>query len=130
MVDMSIVELKNQKLHSEERKFPWKVLGWVVTGALLISLTLVYCWNQQQIIAAGYQIEELREANRKMLERQWSLRAEYQTLTRAERLDRKAEELGLVSPNQPEVTIIEAGTPIGQSQDLLASAQIAGLINQ
>ncbi len=130
MVDLSTLELNNQKLNRGERSSRWEIWGWVVTGALLVCLALVYGWNQQQIIGTGYQIEELREENRKLSERQRVLRAEYQTLTRADRLNRKAEELGLVSANRPEVTIIEAGTPMSRARDILASARTASLIGR
>ncbi len=130
MVDLSTLELNNQKLNRGERSSRWEIWGWVVTGALLVCLALVYGWNQQQIIGTGYQIEELREENRKLSERQRVLRAEYQTLTRADRLNRKAEELGLVSANRPEVTIIEAGAPMSRARDILASARTASLIGR
>jgi len=130
MVDMSTLELRNQKLNKGERTSRWEIWGWLVTGALLVCLALVYGWNQQQILRTGYKIEELRQENWKLSERQRALRAEYQTLTRADRLDHKAKELGLVSTNRPEVTIIQAGAPIGKARDLLASAQTASLIGR
>ena len=130
MVDMSTLVLRNQKLNNKKGTSSWEVAGWLTTGTLLVSLALIYGWNQQQIIGLGYQIETLREENRKLSERQQALRAEYQTLTRADRLDRKASKLGLVSANRPEVTIIEAGMPIGMARDLRASADITNLIDQ
>ena len=130
MVDMSTLVLRNQKLNNKKGTSRWEVAGWLTTGTLLVSLALIYGWNQQQIIGLGYQIETLREENRKLSERQQVLRAEYQTQTSADRLDRKASKLGLVSANRPEVTIIEAGTPIGMARDLRASAETANLTDQ
>ncbi len=130
MVDMSTLVLRNQKLNNKKGMSSWEVAGWLSTGTLLVSLALIYGWNQQQIIGFGYQIERLREENRRLSERQQALRAEYQTQTSADRLDRKASKLGLVSANRSEVTIIEAGTPIGMARDLRASAETANLIDQ
>ena len=130
MVDMSTLVLKNQKLIHQKGISSWEVAGWLTTGTLLVSLALIYGWNQQQMIGLGYQIETLREENRKLSERQQALRAEYQTQTRVDRLDRKAGQLGLVSANRPEVTIIAAGTPIGMARHLRASAETTNLIDQ
>ena len=130
MVDMSTLVLRNQKLNNKKGMSSWEVAGWLTTGMLLVSLALIYGWNQQQIIGLGYQIETLREENRKLSERQQALRAEYQTQTSADRLDRKASKLGLVSANRPEVTIIEVGTPIGMARDLRALAETANPIDQ
>ena len=130
MVDMSTLVLKNQKLIHQKGISSWEVAGWLTTGTLLVSLALIYGWNQQQMIGLGYQIETLREENRKLSERQQALRAEYQTKTRVDRLDRKAGQLGLVSAHRPEVTIIEAGTPIGMARHLRASAETTNLIDQ
>ena len=130
MVDMSTLVLRNQKLNNKKGMSNWEVAGWLTTGTLLVSLALIYGWNQQQIIGLGYQVETLREENRRLSERQQALRAEYQAQTSADRLDREARKLGLVSANRPEVTIIEAGTPIGMARDLRASAETANLIDQ
>ena len=130
MVDMSTLVLKNQKLIHQKGISSWEVAGWLTTGTLLVSLALIYGWNQQQMIGLGYQIETLREENRKLSERQQALRAEYQTQTSVHRLDRKAGQLGLVSAHRPEVTIIEAGTPIGMARHLRASAETTNLIDQ
>ncbi len=130
MVDMSTLELRNQKLHNKKGTSSWEVAGWLTTGTLLVTLVLIYGWNQQQIIGLGYQTERLREENRRLSERQQALRAEYQTLTSADRLDRKAGQLGLVSANRPEVTIIEAGTPIHMATDLRADAHTPDLIDR
>jgi hypothetical protein len=130
MVDMSTLVLRNQKLNNKKGTSSWEVVGWLTTGSLLVSLALIYGWNQQQMIGLGYKIETVREENRKLSERQQALRAEYQTQTSVDRLDRKAGELGLVSANRPEVTIIEAGTPIRMARDLRASAETANLIDQ
>ena len=130
MVDMSTLVLRNQKLNNKKGMSSWEVAGWLTTGTLLVSLALIYGWNQQQIIGLGYQVETLREENRRLSERQQALRAEYQTQTSADRLDREASKLGLVSANRPEVTIIEAGTPIGMARDLRAFAETANLIDQ
>ena len=129
MVDMSTLVLRNQKLNNKKGTSTWEVVGWLTTGSLLVSLALIYGWNQQQMIGLGYKIETVREENRKLSERQQALRAEYQTQTSVDRLDRKAGELGLVSANRPEVTIIEAGTPIRMARDLRASAETANLID-
>ena len=130
MVDMSTLVLTNQKLNLRKGISSWEVAGWLTTGTLLVSLALIYGWNQQQMIGLGYQIETVREENRKLSGRQQALRAEYQSQTSADRLDRKAVELGLVSANRPEVTIIEAGTPIGMARHLRASAETTNLIDQ
>ncbi len=130
MVDMSTLVLRNQKLNHKKGISSWEVAGWLTTGTLLVSLALIYGWNQQQMIGLGYQIETLREENRKLSERQQALRAEYETQTSADRLDRKAGQLGLVSANRPEVTIIEAGTPIGMARHLRASAETTKLTGQ
>ena len=130
MVDMSTLVLRNQKLNHKKGISSWEVAGWLTTGTLLVSLALIYGWNQQQMIGLGYQIETLREENRKLSERQQALRAEYETQTSADRLDRKADQLGLVSANRPEVTIIEAGTPIGMARHLRASAETTKLTDQ
>ena len=129
MVDMSTLVLRNQKLNNKKGTSSWEVVGWLTTGTLLVSLALIYGWNQQQMIGLGYKIETVRGENRKLSERQQALRAEYQTQTSVDRLDRKAGELGLVSANRPEVTIIEAGTPIRMARDLRASAETANLID-
>ena len=129
MVDMSTLVLRNQKLNNKKGTSTWEVVGWLTTGSLLVSLALIYGWNQQQMIGLGYKIETVREENRKLSERQQALRAEYQTQTSVDRLDRKAGELGLVSANRPEVTIIEAGTPIRMARDQRASAETANLID-
>ena len=130
MVDMSTLVLRNQKLNHKQGASSWEVAGWLVTGTLLVSLALIYGWNQQQMIGLGYQIETLREENRKLSERQQALRAEYQTQTSADRLDREAGKLGLVSANRPEVTIIEAGASIAMASHLRASVETTNLIDQ
>lgn len=130
MVDLSTLELRNRKLQEKKGTSSWEVAGWLTTGTLLVALALIYGWNQQQIIGFGYQMEALREENRKLTERQQALRAEYQTLTSADRLDRIADKLGMVSANRPEVTIIEAGAPIGLARDLRASSRAATLIER
>lgn len=123
MVDMSNQVLRNQRPKRDEGGSSWETLGWLVTSVLLVSLALVYGWNQQQMIGIGYQTEQLREENRRLLERQRVMRAEYQERTSAERLDRNAARMGLVSPNRSEVTIIEGGTPPARTADQLASAE-------
>jgi len=128
MVDMSTQVLRNQKLNRREGTSSWEVAGWLTTGTLLVSLALLYGWNQQQMIGLGYRMEALREENRKLAERQQELRAEYQTQTSASRLDRKAGKLGLVSANRPEVTIIEAGAGFGMARNLRASVETKGMI--
>ncbi len=130
MVDMSTLVLRNRKLNHNKGISSWEVAGWLMTGTLLVSLALIYGWNQQQMIGLGYQIETLRQENRKLSERQQALRAEYETQTSADRLDRKARKLGLVSANRPAVTIIEAGTPVGIARHLRASAETTNLIDQ
>ena len=130
MVDMSTLVLRNQKLNRKTGASRWEVAGWLSIGTLLVSLALLYGWNQQQMIGLGHQIETVREENRKLYERQQALRAEYQSQTSADRLYRKTAELGLVSANRPALTLLEAGTPIGMSWHLRASAETANLIDQ
>ena len=125
MVDLSAQGLRNQRVERKKSGFQGQNLGWMSVGVLFVVMAITYSWTQHEITRLGYALEALHEERVLLLESAKEIRAEYQSLTSPERLNAAAVELGLVSTNRPEITIIEAGAEPLSAANLLASARPA-----
>ena len=124
MVDLSAQGLRNQRVVRKKSGFQIGNLGWISVGAIFVTMAVTYSWTQHEITRLGYSIETLHEERVVLLGSAREVRAEYMSLTSSERLDEAAAELGLISTNRPEITIIEAGPSVSTAgRDLLASAR-------
>jgi hypothetical protein len=124
MVDLSAQGLRNQRVVRKKSGFLIENLGWTSVGVLFVTMAITYSWTQHEITRLGYAIETLHEERVTLLGSAREVRAEYMSLTSSERLDEVAAELGLISTNRPEITIIEAGPSVSTAGgNLLASAR-------
>ncbi len=108
MIDLHRQKLANRPPRGSMRSTSAKVAGWIAVGALYLGLTLVYAWNHWQLLDLQYRVQELRGANSELRETKDALRAEWETRTRPGKIAAAAREMGLVSANQADVTVIQA----------------------
>ncbi len=124
MVDLSKQGLRNQRVVRKKTGLQLGNLGWLSVGVIFVVMAITYSWTQHEITRLGYAIETLHEERVMLLGSAREVRAEYMSLTSSERLDEIAAELGLVSTNRPEITIIEAGPSVATARGgLLAAAR-------
>ncbi len=109
MLDLSRQRLVNRPVSGGDRATYSEMVRWGAVGALFVSLILFYSWNQMEILSIQYRLQELKQQNNQLRETNAALRAEYKSLTNPERVAQKAERMGLISSNQPQVRIIQAG---------------------
>ena len=122
MVDFSQQQLNNRPVRNGKATY-WEVIRGVSVGLLFVGLILAYSWNHMEILSLHYQMEELEHENSRLKENNAALRAEYNSLTDPQKISRRARDLGLISANQPEVTLIHAGDPLSSARNLVATAQ-------
>lgn len=130
MVDLSAQGLRNQRVVRKKSGFQIGNLGWVSVGVLFVVMAVTYSWTQHEITRLGYAIEALHEERVILLGSAREVRAEYMSLTSSERLDEVAAELGLISTNRPEITIIEAGPSVTTARGSLLAAARSSLASR
>jgi len=121
MVDMSCQQLRNSSIRSEQQFSAREFTCWLCVGALMLSLVLAYSFNQSKILSIQYQIEEINADNDRLRDESATLRAQYQSLKNPERILQQAQDIGLISANRPEVTIIQADPFTRVDQSLVAA---------
>ena len=85
-------------------------------------LLLAYASLHERILEINYKIEEIRHENRDLAETNDALNAEYSHLVNPQEVESAAKQLGLVSPNQKEVTILE-GEPLVKAPTQVAQSR-------
>ena len=123
MVDLSYQQFTNRPQTCDETSSCREIVGWVLLGAVVVSLILVYSFNQSQILGIQYRIEEIRQDNLSLQENNQALRAEYQTLKNPGEIADKGTALGLISANRPEVRIIKVDAHTHVDNNLVAEVR-------
>lgn len=123
MMDLAQQKLPGSGFRRSGPKAHNEIIRWLIVAGFVVALVLLYAWNQVQILQVQYRIEELSRDNSRLEASNARLRAEYKLLTSPARITRKARELGLISSNQPQVTIIQAPARGPRDSRLLAAAR-------
>ncbi len=99
------IEVPEIKQLTPWRQGPLVVLMALVVTSLLVSVLLLQVWHSVQIVDLGYQMTELTEDRRHLMEERERLRIEAAVSTRTERLDKIARETLRLRPYRPEQVI-------------------------
>lgn len=112
MVDFFHQQLSNRPAGPSNRATYSEFVRWLSIGALFLSLILAYAWSHREILNIHYQMEQIRRENQQLRESNTALRAEYSSLVNPERIDKVAQQLGLVNSNRAEVRILDSSIPV------------------
>lgn len=111
MVDMNFQQPNNRVLAASEKATYSEIARWACVGGLFLALILTYAWLQNEILNLQYQMEQVKKESSELRELNEALRVEYSSMVAPEKIDRVAKELGLISSNRVEVTILHARAP-------------------
>ena len=122
MVDLNHQKIENQSVGTGARTNVSEVSCWLAFGGCFVLLLLAYASLHERILEINYKIEEIRNENRDLAETNDALNAEYSHLVNPQEVESAAKQLGLVSPNQKEVTILE-GEPLVKAPTQVAQSR-------
>jgi hypothetical protein len=122
MVDLNHQNIENRSVGAGTGTNVSEVSCWLAFGGCIVILLLTYASLHERILEINYKIEETRKENTQLAETNDALRAEYSHLVNPKEVESVATRLGLISPNQEEVTILE-GEPLRKGPTQVAESR-------
>ena len=122
MVDLNHQKIENRSVGAGTKRNVSEVSCWLAFGGCFVVLLLTYASLHERILAINYEIERIRSENNSLAETNDALRAEYSHLVNPQEVESVANQLGLISPNQKEVTILE-GEPMVKAPTQVAQSR-------
>ncbi|MFZ0427327.1 MAG: hypothetical protein WAO20_04355 [Acidobacteriota bacterium] len=108
MVDLCNQMIINRAANGNEGATVFAIAKWVTLTGIVVALLATSVGIRDQILTVQYQIEELTNQNKTLSEQNDLLRVELQSLTTPAKLEKAAQDLGLISATDDRVLILDS----------------------
>jgi len=107
MVDVSSPYIQNRSLEENDRSAIVQLVKWLLLGGILLSLLFASVSIRKEIDQLSREMEKLSRENEHLAGTNDQLRAEYNSITSPQELERLSKKLGLISSNHFNVLILD-----------------------
>jgi hypothetical protein len=128
MVDLNHQRINNRSVGPSDKTSLSEVSVWLVFGGSIVMLLLAYTSLHEEILSINYEIERMKADNAELVQINDALRAEYSVLVNPQEIEVVAKELGLISANEEQITILEAASPDPAPNQVAQTRQQPALI--